>query len=53
MQNPIVSSSDATRPSSLFRRVWPPSLLILGLGVTVAWTVFLGYKFVKLIGMSL
>jgi hypothetical protein len=36
------------RVSSLYQRVWPSALLVLGLGITAAWTTFLGYKFVEL-----
>ncbi len=34
---------------SLFHRVWPMALLIVGLGATVAWTALLGYGLVALI----
>jgi hypothetical protein len=46
-----VSSSQTS--TSFFQRNWPPALLILGLGVTVVWTAFLGYGLVELIEMSL
>ncbi len=35
--------------SSLFHRVWPTALLIVGFGATVAWTALLGYGLVELI----
>jgi len=53
MLKPFSMSSVPISPSSLFQRVWRPALLILGLGVTVVWTVFLGYEFIDLIAMSL
>ena len=50
---PLVIVADAiTRPTQ-FQRIWPSALLILGLGITVAWTVVLGYGFVALVGMTL
>jgi hypothetical protein len=44
---------NALSPSLLFQRVWPPALLILGLGGTVAWIALLGYGFVALVQMAL
>jgi hypothetical protein len=38
--------------SSLFQRVWPSALLILGLVVSVGWTALLGYGFVELVEMA-
>jgi len=35
--------------TALFERVWPPAALILALGFTGAWTIFLAYLFVKLV----
>jgi len=38
---------------SFFQRVWPLAILILALGLTLAWMVFLSCEFVGLIGMAL
>ena len=38
---------------SLFRPVWPLVFVILGLGLTVAWTALLGYGLVLLVEMAL
>jgi hypothetical protein len=35
--------------TALFVRVWPPAALILSLGFTAAWTIFLAYLFVKFV----
>jgi len=43
----------AISPPSFFQRMWPPAVLILALGLTLAWMVFLGCEFVGLIGMAL
>jgi len=43
----IVSDPATLRPA------WPLVLVILGLGLTVAWTGMLGYGFVQLVGMAL
>ena len=39
-------------PAAL-RPAWPLVLVILGLGLTVAWTGMLGYGLVQLVGMAL
>jgi len=43
----------AADPKALFHRVWPTALIILGLGVSVAWTALLGYGAVTLVRMAL
>jgi hypothetical protein len=53
MQIPFVLVSDPTRPSTLIQRAWPSVLLILGLGISLAWTALLGYGFVALVEMAL
>jgi hypothetical protein len=37
---------DKARPQSvpLIHRLWPPAIIGLGLGLTTAWTLFLGYE---------
>jgi hypothetical protein len=40
------------RPS-LFQRVWPPALLVLGAAASVALTALLGYGFVMLVRLAL
>jgi len=37
----------------LFRRIWPQAMIVLGLGLTMAWICFLGYEVVKLIEMAI
>jgi len=39
--------------SSLFQRVWPPALLVLGAAASVAWTALLGYGLVTLVRLAL
>ena len=53
MQNPLVLATEPIKPASRFRRVWPPVILILGLGLTAAWTAFLAYDLMELMGISL
>ena len=38
---------------SLFDRVWPPALLIIGAGLCAAWIAFLLYELAGLIGIGL
>ena len=33
--------------------VWPKALIAFGVGLTVAWTVFLGYGITKLVAMAI
>jgi hypothetical protein len=40
-------------PLSVFDRVWPPALLIVGAGLCAAWIAFLGYEFAGLVGFGL
>lgn len=44
---------DPKSASTLFQRVWPVAILILGAGITVAWTAFLGYGTLVLAQMAL
>jgi hypothetical protein len=53
MSSEAVKSHDPKSLSSLFQSVWPATLLVLGLGATVAWTSLLGYGLVKLAEMAL
>ena len=32
-----------------FYRIWPPVMVVFGLGLTAAWTSLLGYGLVKLV----
>jgi hypothetical protein len=50
---PLVIVADAITRPTLFQRIWPSAFLILGLGITVAWTAVFGYGFVALVGMLL
>ena len=43
----------ASNISLFYQRVGPPAFLILGFGVTVAWTALLGYGLVRLVAMTL
>jgi hypothetical protein len=53
MQSPAFPASDPIRSYTLIQRAWASALVILGVGVTVAWTVLLGYGFVALVEMAL
>ena len=36
-------------PKPIIDRIWPATVVVLGLGLTAAWTCLLGYGLVKLI----
>ena len=40
-------------PDPLIRRIWPQTVVGLGLSLSVAWTFFLGYGLVKLITLAI
>jgi hypothetical protein len=49
-----VDSASATEP--LFQRIWPPAMLAIGLGFSVAWAcllVYLAFALAKLIGHAI
>jgi hypothetical protein len=60
-RNPAVASGEVVvlrralvqtaRPQSvpLIHRLWPPAIVGLGVGLTAAWTLFLGYEAAALI----
>jgi hypothetical protein len=41
-------------PSSatLFHRIWPPAVLVIGLVLTLAWTALLGYGLVNAVALA-
>jgi hypothetical protein len=49
MQTTTAPIAQVKNDNSLFDRIWPPAAIIVGLGLTAAWTSFLGYGIVDLI----
>ena len=49
----LALTSGLKSPFSLFQRAWPVAILILGGGITVAWTALLGYGTLVLAQMAL
>lgn len=47
----LVSTAPVTSSTSLFDRIWPVAIIILGLVLNVAWVALLGYGVVSLIGL--
>jgi hypothetical protein len=41
-------------PSSatLFHRIWPPAVLVLGMVLTLTWSAFLGYGLVNAVALA-
>jgi hypothetical protein len=35
-----------------FHQIWPPVVIALGLGLSVAWASLLGYGFVELVSLA-
>ena len=44
----------ASVPSSarLFHHIWAPAVLLIGLGLTLAWTALLGYGLVNAVALA-
>ena len=51
-QTAIAPSAQATQTNRLFDRIWPPAIIIFGLGLTAAWIALLGYELVSLIKIA-
>jgi hypothetical protein len=49
----LALTSDQKSSSSLLQQAWPVAILILGAGITVAWTALLGYGTFVLAQMAL
>ena len=47
------ASATVANPIVHIRGFWPPTVLALGLALTVAWVSLLGYELVELVGHAL
>jgi len=52
IQTAIAPTAQATQTNTLFHRIWPPAIIILGLGLTAAWIALGGYGLVRLIKIA-
>ena len=54
VQNAIASAALAPADDNLFLfyRIWPSAMIAFGLGLSTAWTFFLGYGLVGLIALA-
>jgi hypothetical protein len=50
----VIVPAAASVPSSarLFHRIWAPALLFIGVALTLAWTVLLGYGLVNAVALA-
>ena len=48
----LVSTAPVTSSVSLFDRIWPAAIIILGLVVNIAWVALLGYGLVSILGLA-
>ena len=57
LNDPDPSHSRVHRASNirttLFERIWPAAIIILGVVLNVAWVALLGYGFVSILGLVL
>ena len=44
-----VASAGLERSEKTIHKIWPTAVVAAGLGLTVAWTILLGYGLVKII----
>ena len=49
----IAETAYAPVPDPLIRKIWPQAVVGLRFSLSVAWTFFLGYGFVKLITLAI
>jgi len=51
---PAMGRSDAERRAvSFIHRLWPPLMIIAGLGLTAAWILLIAYGLLLLLGLPL
>lgn len=48
----VKAASQVGSGDSLVMRIWPPVGLAVGFAATVAWSLFLGYKVLVLVGLA-
>ena len=48
----LVSTAPVTSSTSLFERIWPAAIIILGLVLNIAWVALLGYGLVSILGLA-
>jgi hypothetical protein len=46
------TSAAVADPIHYFYQIWPSAVVVIGLGLTVAWVSLLGYGLVGLIGLA-
>jgi hypothetical protein len=49
----LEASTVAAHTPLFLSRIWAPAILMAGFGLTLAWTAFLGYELIELVGMAL
>ena len=49
---PAVDKPSAPAATPVIQRIWPIVVIVIGLGLTAAWTCLLGYGVVRLIGFA-
>ena len=50
---PALAAHSARVPDPLLGTIWPQAIVTFGLGLSVVWTCFLGYGFVKLVQLAI
>jgi hypothetical protein len=53
IQTAIVPAALAPADDTLVHPIWPPAVIIFGLGLSVAWAALLVYGLVKLIELAI
>ncbi len=48
----LVPTAPVTSSTSLFGRIWPTAVIILGLTLNIAWLALLGYGLVSILGIE-
>ena len=45
-------ATQVPRSATLFHRIWPPAVLVIGIVLTLAWSAFLGYGLVNAVALA-
>jgi len=48
----LMSATPVPSSASLFDRIWPAAVIILALGLNIAWIALLGYGLVSILGIA-
>jgi len=48
----ITPAARSVRTGEVFQRIWPPAVMLIGAGLTLAWAAFLGYELISIVSLA-